>query len=89
MVLPKSTPSQLHASRRPFSASARAYLEDACSDLKDNLYELKDELLGVSLPDHLKTKLTILNERQRNNLKQKLTRLCMNSKWKDEVTTVS
>ena len=83
MMIPKSAPVQLHKSKKPFCTSARAYLEDACSDLKDKLYELKDELLGTRLPDHLKTKLMTLNERQRNNLNQKLQKLCNTSKWKD------
>ena len=83
MVLPKSAPIQLHNSSKPFSASAKAYLEEACSDLKDKLYELKDELLDARLPNHLKSKLVTLNERQRNNLNEKLKRLCDNSKWKD------
>ena len=82
MVLPKSAPTHLHNSRQPFSAAARAYLEDACTDLKDKLYELKNDLIGVRLPDHLKAKLTTLNERQRSNLSQKLKLLCNNSKWK-------
>ena len=56
MVLPKSAPIQLHNSSKPFSASAKAYLEEACSDLKDKLYELKDELLDARLPNHLKSK---------------------------------
>ena len=89
MVLPRSAPAQLHNAKKPFSASARAYLEDACSDLNDKIYELKDELVGAPLPSHLKTKLAILNERQRSGLNQKLKQLCNNSKWKVAATPMS
>ena len=82
MVLPKSAPAVLHNSKKSFSAAARAYLEEACSDLKDRLYELRDEVIGVRLPNHLQSKLANINERQRNNLNQKLGQLCQRSSWK-------
>ena len=82
LVLPRSAPAQLHG-KKPFSAAARTYLEDACNDLKDRLYELKDEIVGVPLPEHLKRKLATLNERQRTSLNKKLKQLCDQSKWKE------
>lgn len=82
-VLPKSAPAELQKSNKPFSEAARAYLEDACSELRDKLYELREDLVGASLPGHLKSKLAAMNEQQRSNLSRKLKRICDTSKWKD------
>ena len=36
-VLPKSAPAALKNSEKLFSETARAYLEEACSEIKDNI----------------------------------------------------
>ena len=82
-VLPKSAPQQLKNKDHPFSASARAYLEEACADIKDRIYVLRDELKGVRLPRQLQTKLNEFNDKQQTKLKRKLKTLCDTSTWKD------
>ena len=84
-VLPRSAPQYLKNKSRthPFGASARCYLEEACSDLQNKIYELRDEVNGVPLPAILRTKLNDFNDCQQTNLKRKLRTLCENSPWKE------
>ena len=82
-VLPKSAPQQLKNKDHPFSASARSYLEEACTEIKNKIYVLRDELNEVQLPKHLRTKLNEFSDKQRTKLARKLKILCDSSPWKD------
>ena len=82
-VLPRSAPSVLKDNVKPFSDSARAYLEDACSKLKDDIYILNDERKGVKLTNGHEDTLKRMNNEQRNRLSRKLNDACRRSSWKD------
>ena len=82
-VLPKSAPQQLKNKDHPFGASARSYLEEACSQIKDNIYVLREEIQGVQLTNELRTKLNKFNEKQKTKLNHKLKTLCDKSPWKE------
>ncbi|XP_076037629.1 uncharacterized protein LOC143023045 [Oratosquilla oratoria] len=81
-VLPRSTPKQLTNSEKPFSESARAYLEDSCEVLSNKISELLSEIKGIPLPNNLSSELKRESDEQRENLNRKLTLLCENSRWK-------
>lgn len=82
-VLPRSAPATLKSNVKPFSDSARAYLEDACTELKENIYVLNDERSGAQLTTHHEQILRRRNIEQRNRLKRKLDDACRKSSWKD------
>ena len=82
-VLPTSTPSQLKQGNRPFTTSAKAYLEESCKSLKDKLNILLDERRGIRLPQELETKLRKTNEEQQSSLRRKLQDLCTKSPWRE------
>ena len=82
-VLPRSAPATLKNNVKPFSDSARAYLEDACNELKDNIYVYNDERKGTKLTTHHEETLKRLNAEQRSRLSRKLDDICRSSNWKD------
>ena len=82
-VLPKSAPSTLKNNVKPFSDTARAYLEDACSELKNKIYILNDERKGIRLTTHHEELLTRQNKEQRQRLARKLVDICHLSSWKE------
>ena len=82
-VFAYSAPTAMKNGSKPFSDTARVYLEEACSEIKDNIYVLKDQRRGIKLTRRHETKLKRLNEDQPNRLKRKLDKLCYTSKWKE------
>ena len=81
-VLPKSAPATIKNASKPFSATARSYLDEACAEIKDHIYIIKDQRKGEKLTKQHEAKLKRINNEQRNRLKRKLDDLCRNSKWK-------
>ena len=82
-VLPKSAPAAIKNGPRPFSNTARTYLEEACAEIKEYIYVIKDQRKGLNLTKEHEAKLKRLNTEQRNRLRRKLDDLCKNSKWKE------
>ena len=80
-VLPKSAPSHLRNDISPFTESARAYLEEACSKLRDEITLKRENLKGMTLNAHQHEELKKLSAQQQLNLDRKLDWLCRNSKW--------
>ena len=68
---------------RPFSNTARTYLEEACAEVKEYIYIIKDQRKRLKLTKEHEAMLKRLNTEQRNRLKRKLDDLCKNSKWKE------
>ena len=82
-ALPKSAPASIKNTSKPFSDTARTYLEEACAEIKDYIYVIKDQRNGVKLTKQHESKLKRLNIEQRNRLQRKLDELCKNSRWKE------
>ena len=82
-VLPKSAPPHLRCNNVPFTNSARAYLEEACSGLRDELILKREEVKGVRISDEQKEELKSANREQNMRLDRKLKKLCSESKWAD------
>ena len=68
---------------KPFSDTARKYLEEACSEIKDYIYVMKDERKGIKLTKRHEAKLKRMSIEQRKRLNRKLDELCKASKWKE------
>lgn len=81
-VIPKCAPKQLKCNTKPFSKSARTYLEECCVSLEYKIQELRDSQLNIQLSDRLKEKLHRQTIIHKNKLQQKLHILCAQSPWK-------
>ena len=82
-VLPKSAPAIMKNASKPFTDTARTYLEEACAEIKDYVNTIKEQRTGTKLTKQHETKLKRLNNEQQNRLKRKLDELCKNSKWRE------
>ena len=80
-VLPKSAPPHLRHDTRPFTESARAYLEESCSKLRDDIILKREDLKGIKLRPQQTERLRQLNEKQQTKLDRKLDGLCRTSMW--------
>ena len=80
-VLPRSAPRQLHSQEHPFTKSARAYLEDGVNTLRNKATVLESRS-QQALPRHLDERLHHSARRHRQQLDDKLSRLCASSPWK-------
>ena len=80
-VLPRSAPRQIHSQAHPFTNAARAYLEDGVNTLHNKATVLKSRC-RQHLPGHLVERLQHNAETHRQQLENKLSRLCTSSSWK-------